>query len=137
MIKRVAIIFLLTCSLFGQTSYYSTYGFGLSSPGISARYLALGQTGIAIPDSISLNISNPALWDGFMTTSVQGQLGTSSFTTSSGWPGATQTQFLGFSFKFPIGKDAGFAMGITPYTRMKGEISITDSIESYDPKVYY
>ncbi|MBU1636001.1 hypothetical protein KJ762_16070, partial [bacterium] len=46
-------------------------------------------------------------------------------------------QFLGFSFKFPIGKDAGFAMGITPYTRMKGEISITDSIESYDPKVYY
>ena len=137
MIKRVAIVLLLTCSLFGQTSYYSTYGFGLFSPAVSARYLALGQTGVAIPDSISLNISNPALWDGFMTTSVQGQLGASSFTTSSDWPGATQSQFLGFSFKFPIGKDAGFAMGITPYTRMKGIISFSDSIEFYDSMVSY
>jgi len=137
MIKRVALLFLLTCSLFGQTSYYSSYGFGLSSPAVSARYLALGQTGIAIPDSISLNISNPALWDGFMTTSAQGQLGASTFSTSSGLPGATQSQFLGFSFKFPIGKDAGFAMGITPYSRMKGKLSISDSTEFYDSMVNY
>jgi len=137
MIKRVALLFLLTCSLFGQTSYYSSYGFGLSSPAVSARYLALGQTGIAIPDSISLNISNPALWDGFMTTSAQGQLGASTFSTSSGLPGATQSQFLGFSFKFPIGNDAGFAMGITPYSRMKGKLSISDSTEFYDSMVNY
>ncbi|MDO9548003.1 MAG: hypothetical protein Q7J65_03440 [Candidatus Marinimicrobia bacterium] len=137
MIKRIAIVFLLTCSLFGQTSYYSTYGFGLPSPAISARYLALGQTGIAIPDSISLNVSNPALWDGFMTTSVQGQMGVSSFSTSSDLPGATLSQFLGFSFKFPIGKDAGFAMGIIPYSRMKGEISYNDSIDFYGEPVRY
>ncbi|MBN2601086.1 MAG: hypothetical protein JXR87_03735 [Candidatus Marinimicrobia bacterium] len=137
MIKRVALLFLLNCSLFGQTSYYSTYGFGLPSPAISARYLALGQTGIAIPDSISLNISNPALWDGFMTTSVQGQLSASTFSTSSGLPGATLSQFLGFSFKFPIGKDAGFAMGITPYSRMKGDLSISDSTEFFDSMVNY
>lgn len=135
--KRVAMLVLLTCSLFGQNSYYSTYGFGLSSPALSARHLALGRTGVAIPDSISLNMSNPALWDGFMTTSVQGQLGTSSFTTSSGLPGAAQSQFLGFSFKFPIGKEAGFAMGITPYTRMKGEISYSSSTDFYGDTVSY
>lgn len=137
MIKRIAIVFLLTCSLFGQTSYYSTYGFGLLSPSVAARYLALGQTGVAIPDSISLNRSNPALWNGLMTTSVQGQLGAVSLATSSGFPGTALTQFLGFSFKFPIGKDAGFAMGLVPYSRMKGEYSFTSSTGFYGTMLNY
>lgn len=134
--KRLDLIFiLLIYPLAGQTSYYSSYGFGMSSPAVSVRHLALGQTGVAIPDSISLNRSNPALWSGFITTSIQGQLGLSTFNTSAGMPGSALSQFLGFSFKFPVGKEMGFAMGVTPYSRMKGEISYTDSVDFYGESV--
>ena len=118
---------LLTGSLFGQNSYYSSYGFGLSSPSIPVRNLALGGTGLAIPDSISLNLLNPALWNGFVTTSLQGQVGTSTVSADPGSPGLVLTQFLGFSFKLPIGKKIGVAMGIAPVTRMTAEKSFSDS----------
>ncbi len=123
MIKRILIVMLLTVSLFGQNSNYSSYGFGLSSPSIPVRNLALGGTGLAIPDSISLNLLNPALWSGFVTTSLQGQVGTSTVGAEPGFTDLVMTQFLGFSFKFPIGKKIGVAMGITPVTRMRAEKS--------------
>ncbi len=137
MVKRILTVFLIAFPLFGQTSYYSSYGFGIESPTVSARYLALGQTQMAITDSIGLNSSNPALWTGFITTSVEGQLGTSFFNSSTGAPGASKTRFLGLSMKFPIGKDIGIAMGITPFTRMIGELTYIDSTNFYGSMVPY
>ncbi|MBC8491233.1 MAG: hypothetical protein H8D42_01585 [Candidatus Marinimicrobia bacterium] len=127
MAKRILIVMLLAGSLFGQNSNYSSYGFGLSSPSIPVRNLALGGTGLAIPDSISLNLLNPALWNGFSTTSLQGQVGTSTVGADPGTPDLVMTQFLGFSFKLPIGKKIGIAMGIMPITRMTTEKSFSDS----------
>ncbi len=131
------ILFLLMIPLLGQTSYYSSYGFGMLSPAVSPRFLALGQSGLAIPDSIGLNGSNPALWNGFVTTSLQGQLGMSSFNTSVGIPGSVVAQFLGFSFKFPLGKKMGFAMGMQPYSRMHGTSVHQDTVNFYGESVPY
>ncbi|MCG2714749.1 MAG: hypothetical protein L6422_00450 [Candidatus Marinimicrobia bacterium] len=130
MVKRILIVMLLTGSLFGQNSNYSSYGFGLSSPSIPVRNLALGGTGLAIPDSINLNLLNPALWNGFVTTSLQGQVGTSTVSADPGSPDLVMTQFLGFSFKFPIGKKIGVAMGIMPITRMTTEKSFSSDSTS-------
>ncbi len=137
MVKRILIVMLLTGSLFGQNSYYSSYGFGLSSPSIPVRNLALGGTGLAIPDSISLNLLNPALWNGFVTTSLQGQVGTSTVSADPGSPDLVMTQFLGFSFKFPLGKKIGIAMGIMPVTRMTAEKSFSDSTSFGSSMVQY
>ena len=137
MVKRILIVILLAGSLFGQNSNYSSYGFGLSSPSIPVRNLALGGTGLAIPDSISLNLLNPALWNGFVTTSLQGQVGISTVGADPGSPDLVMTQFLGFSFKFPIGKKIGVAMGITPVTRMAAEKSFSDSTSFGSSMIQY
>jgi hypothetical protein len=66
--KQFLLLIGLTGLLLGQNSNYTQYGLGMSSPNSSVRSLALGNTGLAIPDSISLNLMNPALWNGFVTT---------------------------------------------------------------------
>jgi hypothetical protein len=137
MMRRILTILLLTIPLMGQISYYSSYGFGMASAAVSARYLALGQTKLAITDSIGLNNANPALWNRFVTTSIDGQLGATSFTSDKGFPGAARVQFLGFSMKFPIGKDIGIALGISPYTRMIGELTYVDSTDFHGSMVPY
>ncbi|MCD6441712.1 MAG: hypothetical protein J7L86_08045 [Candidatus Marinimicrobia bacterium] len=123
MYKRILLLLLISGSLMGQNSNYSSYGFGLPAPYLSVRSLGLGNTGAAISDSLSLNIANPALWNGFATTSLQGQAGSSMLENQQG----ILTQFLGFSVKFPVGDKVGLAMGITPVTRMEGGKSFTDS----------
>lgn len=123
MYKRILLLLLISGSLIGQNSNYSSYGFGLPTPYLSVRSLGLGNTGVAISDSLSLNLANPALWNGFATTSLQGQLGSSMLENQQG----ILTQFLGFSVKFPVGDKIGLALGITPVTRMNGKKSFTDS----------
>jgi len=110
-----------------QTSSYSSYGFGTQSPSNSVRLQGMGNAGIAVSDSMSFNPSNPALWQGFGSTSLQGQLFTSNLTiTELDYVGAI-ANFSGFSFKLPVGKRAGFAIGLAPLTRMKSTVNFTDS----------
>jgi hypothetical protein len=135
--KQFLLLIGLTGLLLGQNSNYTQYGLGMSSPNSSVRSLALGNTGLAIPDSISLNLMNPALWNGFVTTSVQGQLGSSRLSDGQGTANQFLTQFLGFSFKVPMKKSTGIALGITPLTRMVAQKTYIDSTAFGSAPVYY
>lgn len=137
MLQRLSILLSVSITLFAQTSNYAPYGFGLPATGASARFVALGQSGAAVADSISLNTLNPALWTGFSTTSVQGQVGSSSFSGADGYSGASLPEYFGFSMKFPVGKYIGVAFGIRPLTRMRGEYSRVGSISYFGTPIEY
>jgi hypothetical protein len=135
--KRFLLWLGLTGILWGQNSNYAQYGFGMPSPSFSVRSIALGNTGLAMPDSISLNLLNPALWNGFVTTSIQGQLGSSGLTDEQGATDQFLTQFLGFAFKVPVKKSIGIAIGIAPLTRMVAQKTFVDSTDFGTTPVYY
>jgi hypothetical protein len=135
--KRFLLWLGLTGILWGQNSNYAQYGFGMPSPSFSVRSIALGNTGLAMPDSISLNLLNPALWNGFVTTSIQGQLGSSGLTDEQGATDQFLTQFLGFAFKVPVKKSIGIAIGIAPLTRMVAQKTFVDSTDFGAAPIYY
>ncbi len=124
----VTAIGLIALPALGQFSHYSMYGFGIASPVQPVRSLGLGLTGAALPDSISLNSVNPALWTNFVSTSLQGQMYFSNiavpnldYTTNFG-------RFVGFAFKFPIGKKIGIGLGLNPVTRMDANRTFIDTL---------
>jgi len=118
-------IFLIIISAMGMrmqaqipvNSPYSRYGIGLTDIGFNARYAALGNASIALPDLSGVNLSNPASFALFSETTFQG----SAFAKSSQLvSNSGHTNYLGgqvgeiaFGFK-RAGSKWGFAMGITP-----------------------
>ncbi len=137
--SRRTILFLLILSLNGwsQISYYANYGFGVESPANSVRILGMGRIGTAVRDSMSLNQSNPALWQGFGSTSLQGQMYTSALSIPDLDFKGRIVNFSGFSFKLPVGKRAGLAIGLAPLSRMKSSVSFADSLIFQDDKFEY
>ncbi len=119
--KIVLAVILITGFLFSQNSIYSSYGFGMGSPSVPVRNIGMGFSGSAARDSIGLNTLGPALWHGFLTTSMQGQLNTQFVNAAERDYTGSMTRFMGFAFKMPIGKKLGFAMGMRPVTRMSSE----------------
>ncbi len=135
--KLILISVFLSGLLMAQNSFYSSYGFGMKSPTEPVRSISLGFTGLAMPDSIGLNTLNPALWKGFLTTSVQGQLNSQYLQNSDSDFSGSLTRFMGFSFKMPIGRKAGFALGMRPVTRMESERSYDGRYEYADTSYRY
>lgn len=121
----------------GQISGYSAYGFGIESRSLPVRFIGLGNSGSAVPDSIGLNSMNPALWNGFLTTSLQGQIGSSLLGEAVGDYQMGRTQFLGFAFKFPIGERVGIALGVRPRTRAYAQQSFVDSVALEEQSIFY
>ncbi|HPC35508.1 MAG TPA: hypothetical protein P5268_04335 [Candidatus Marinimicrobia bacterium] len=137
--SRRAILFLLVLSLNGwaQISYYANYGFGVESPANSVRILGMGRAGVAVRDSMSLNQSNPALWQGFGSTSLQGQMYASTLSIPELDFKGKMVNFSGFAFKLPVGRRVGLAIGLAPLTRMKSSVSFADSLIFQGDKFEY
>ncbi|MCK4295777.1 MAG: hypothetical protein KAX28_03865, partial [Candidatus Marinimicrobia bacterium] len=72
--KLLALLILFSTVAFAQNSFYSSYGFGIESRSLPVRMIGMGNTGSAVEDSLSLNTLNPAFWNGFLSTSLQGQV---------------------------------------------------------------
>lgn len=125
--KIITSILLITTVGLSQNSFYSIYGFGSKSPSTPVRSLGLGKTGSASIDTIGLNTLNPALWTNFLTTSMQGQVNSSHLSSTDVSFKGTLSRFTGFSFKFPIGRRIGAAIGVEPETRANADRSFIDS----------
>ncbi|MCK9483017.1 MAG: hypothetical protein M0R34_01470 [Candidatus Marinimicrobia bacterium] len=136
-LRTIVVITALVISARAQTSYYASYGFGVQSPSNSVRLLGMGNAGTAVRDSMSLNQSNPALWEGFGSTSLQGQLYSSTLTIPTLDFKGGMANFSGFSFKMPVGKRSGFAIGLAPLTRMKSSVSFSDSLVFQGEQIDY
>ncbi len=136
-INIIVLVAISTLTGLAQTSSYSSYGFGTQAPANSVRLQGMGNSGIAVRDSMSLNQSNPALWQGFGSTSLQGQLYFSSLAiTKQNYVGGI-SNFSGFSFKMPVGKRAGLAIGLAPLTRMKSSVDFADSLAFQGEQINY
>jgi len=135
--RLIYFIWLLPLIGMAQSSHYSAYGFGMQSPTPSVRVLGLAGAGSGIRDSLGLNPINPALWNGFYTASLQGQLNTFGLATTEQNDWHSLNQFGGFSFKFPIGSYLGFALGIAPISRTDVQRSYLDSLIFRDNYILY
>ena len=137
-LKRFLPVISLCVSLsYAQISYYSSYGFGIASPSLPVKLLAMGYGGVAVSDTFSLNTMNPALWAHFPTTSLQGQMSSSLLQVDKLDYRSSANEFMGFSIKFPISKRTGIALGVHPETRISATKSVTDSTEFGDLYVPY
>ncbi len=135
--KLLTLLILSSTLAFAQNSFYSSYGFGIESLPLPVRMIGMGNTGNAVEDSLSLNTLNPAFWNGFLTTSLQGQV-ESSFLNVPDVPFNNMlSRFMGFSFKLPISKKIGVAFGVMPTTRVHAENAFVDSTAFSDSFVKY
>lgn len=135
--RTILILAVVTLAGRAQVSNYANYGFGIQSPANSVRLIGMGNAGIAVRDSMSLNQANPALWQGFGSTSLQGQVYSSSLTVPELDYFGGIANFSGFSFKMPVGKRAGFAIGLAPLTRMKSSVDFADSLVFQGDQIDY
>ncbi len=135
--RLICIICLLPFVTLAQSSHYSAYGFGMQAPTSSVRMLGLGEAGSGIRDSLGVNPKNPALWNGFFTASLQGQLNTFSVASDKAQGWYTLNQFGGFSFKFPIGPYIGFVLGMAPISRTAVKQSYLDSLNFNNNYIWY
>jgi len=137
LLRTLVILTVLGIVAQAQSSYYANYGFGVQSPSNSVRLIGMGMAGRAVCDSMSLNQSNPALWQGFGSTSLQGQLYSSTLSIPALNFKGGMANFSGFSFKLPVGKRTGFAIGLAPLTRMKSAVNFSDSLIFEDETLNY
>jgi len=135
--KFLALLILFSTVAFAQNSFYSSYGFGIESLSLPVRMIGMGNTGNAVEDSLSLNTLNPAFWNGFLTTSLQGQV-ESSFLNVPDVPFNNMlSRFMGFSFKLPISKMIGVAFGVMPTTRVHAKNTFVYSTKFIDSSISY
>ncbi|MFH1213843.1 MAG: hypothetical protein V1681_07125 [Candidatus Neomarinimicrobiota bacterium] len=135
--RSLIIVAIFSLSGWAQISNYANYGFGIQSPSSSVRLLGMGNAGIAVRDSMSLNQSNPALWQGFGSTSLQGQMYSTTVSVSEQDFLGGNTHFSGFSFKMPAGKRMGLTIGLAPITRVHSKTAFSDSLNFQADDVYY
>jgi hypothetical protein len=121
MIKKILMSSLLLLSLYsnaqdGTASPYSFYGIGDIKFKGTIENRSMGTLGI-LPDSIHMNLQNPASYSSLKLTSfsVGGTYGNVNLKNSSISEKATRTTFDYLAMAFPAGK-FGFSLGLVPYS---------------------
>ena len=135
--KLLALLILFSTVAFAQNSFYSSYGFGIESRSLPVRMIGMGNTGSAVEDSLSLNTLNPAFWNGFLSTSLQGQVESSFLNVPEVPFNNALSRFMGFSLKLPITKKIGVAFGLMPETRVHAKNTFVDSTKFIDSFIPY
>ena len=141
----LSILLIFSLSVSGKSlSFFSSAndGIGYHQYIPSVRGLGMGSTGLALPDSVSLNAYNIASWRHMNITRinmlmrinyVQTDFPGQSFNTSTG-------KFSGVQFGIPIKKNVvGFGLSITPYTDVDYSFTqnLTNELGSYQENVFY
>ena len=143
MIKKIAVSICLLCSLVGfaqegTSSPYSFYGIGDVKFKGTAENRAMGGLSI-FPDSIHLNIQNPASYSSlrYTTLSLGGSFSATQFETESQKEKAQRVSLDYFAVGIPMGK-FGAAFGLMPYSsvgyRVRSRSTISDIITEQEFK---
>ncbi len=141
----ISIILIFSLYVSGKSlSFFSSAndGIGYHQYIPNVRGLGMGSTGLALPDSVSLNAYNIASWRHMNITRVnmmmrlnyvQTDFPGQSFNSSTG-------KFSGIQFGVPIKKNVvGFGLSITPYTNVDYSITqnLNNELGSYEENVFY
>lgn len=140
MIKRfiVSICLLFTAVVFSQennSSPYSYYGIGDLKFKGTTENRSMGGLGI-IPDSVHVNLQNPASYSSliFTTFTVGGSTSSTTLKTNLAESDASRTTLDFLAVGVPISKKVGVAVGLMPYTAVGYRIENTvteNDIERY------
>ena len=130
-----AILFLmLLSSLSSAGSIYSRHGIGLISYRDVVKATGMGGVGLAVIDSVTLFIVNPAALAQLRFTRVQGDFlyerTDISLTSGSGLFQNANVNSLALSF--PVKRGYTMALGIQPYSRSDFQFSQDDSAGTYE-----
>lgn len=141
----ITILLVLIFHLSGISfSYFSSAkeGIGYHEYVPSVRGLGMGGTGLALPDSVSLNAYNIATWRHIKITRIsilmrldynQTNLASQSFSSNTG-------KFGGIQLAVPLKRDkVAFGLSITPYTFVNFGFShrIENELGSYEENVFF
>ncbi len=141
MIKKIIVSLGLLFSLAsvaqeGTASPYSYYGIGDVRFKGTAENRAMGGLGI-LPDSIHINLQNPASYSSLKLTSftIGGSHNSTNFRTSGAKDDATRTTIDYLAVAFPAGK-LGIGFGLLPYSSVGYKIRTISDVET-DPERTY
>ncbi|HEX8563624.1 MAG TPA: hypothetical protein VF676_11650 [Flavobacterium sp.] len=133
MIKKIAVSICLLFSLVnfaqeGTSSPYSFYGIGDVRFKGTAENRAMGGVSI-FPDSIHLNIQNPASYSSlkFTTLSIGGSLSSTTLETETQSEKAQRMSFDYFAVGLPMGR-FGAAFGLMPYSSVGYKVSTESTV---------
>jgi hypothetical protein len=133
------IIFLALSIIFinAQNSFYSGYGLGSNYPGTTTRMEAMGYSGSAIYDSLSVASYNPAVWHSFYSVSLQGKLNYSTMNSTKREGDFNSANLNGFAVKMPLGNYSGMAFGIKPSYRTRSESHLESTVGFFGDSLGY
>ena len=127
----IVVLFFSSFKLFSQgNSLYSQIGIGNSNPSTFQSNFSMGGLSATTSSKYFINPNNPASYSKLkFTTGEFGVFNSNNF-YSNGDSSANSTALtLGnFGFAFPLAPNAGFAVGFTPYSRMKYSYSSNEVI---------
>jgi hypothetical protein len=138
--KKNLILFISSCiisiTIKAQSdisSPYSLYGLGKESPNYFSGLTALGNTGIAYRNPLSINKANPASLTSILKSTFLYEVGFNS-TSSIKKTGTINQQNFDFSFThlamaFSINDYWSTSFGIMPYSKVNYEIDVLQPIE--------
>jgi hypothetical protein len=136
---KIVILLLLTAQFSaGQklvNSPYARFGPGLLEPAGTFKSLSMGRTGVADSDPLNISYQNPASYASLDTNSFVFDFGFDYriivLSDASGNYKSDDMNFHHLIMGFPIGKNAGFATGIIPYS--SGYYNLSKTIGPGDP----
>ena len=123
MIKRfiLGLLVLSTITISAQrnsASPYSYFGIGENFEAVTVEQASMGGIGVALKDKFHLNFTNPAA-NADLTVATYGIGGSVSFLTlkeENASQSGNSTNLRYISLAFPIGKKAGFSVGLQPFS---------------------
>jgi|TARA_B110000881_G_scaffold218844_1_gene239242 hypothetical protein len=140
MIKKYLIVFLLISSsiVFGQrttSSPYSFFGIGEEFSSRTIEQASMGGIGVAFNSSQYLNFTNPAAYSDLRFTTYSFGLLSKELTVKTNDASQTvnSTSLSYFALAFPIGKNAGFSLGMQPLSSVGYSLSNTTLDADGDP----
>lgn len=132
--KQLSLIIIFTVSFFcvqaQELSPYSKYGLGdLRGAGFTAQ-TSMGRITSAYRDGVHINFANPASYSELRLTTLEGGMAISSktLTTENGETKATAGLIDFFAFAFPVTKGAAISVGLVPYSHVKYNYELTDTL---------
>jgi len=136
---KIFLFLLLTTQIsVGQklvNSPYARFGPGLLEPAGSFKSLSMGRTGVANRDPLNITYQNPASYSSLDTNSFVFDFGidyrTIDLDNGTDTYRSDDMNFHHLIMGFPLGRRAGFATGIAPYS--SGYYNINFTVDSDDP----
>lgn len=123
---------LITPSQIKAESPLSLMGYGLRTGSCNARTIGMGMTSLGVQDTLGIDISHPAMWNGSATArfGIQSSIVRNWAEDIGGSDISDEAILNGALFVIPIGREQFFGVTLSPYTRVNYKWTVNDSAGS-------